>query len=86
MRSSTEIFCIDRRLSDLFKVFLTSDSNGFTIIVLSKVNSSVVGPDIFPTKFFSFVINEVKQMFISLGKVFIDENTFGGRFSRINIF
>ena len=63
-----------------------SDSNDFTIIGLSKVNSSIVGPDVFPTKSFSFVISEVKQLFIFFGKVFIDENTLGGRFSSISIF
>ena len=63
-----------------------SDSNDFTIIGLSKVNSSIVGPDVFPTKSFSFVISEVKQLFTFFGKVFIDENTLGGRFSSISIF
>jgi len=43
-----------------------SDSNGFTVIVLSKVNSSIVDPDVFPTKSFSFVISQVKQLFIFL--------------------
>ena len=63
-----------------------SDSNYFTVINLSKVNSSIVGPDVFPTKSFYFVINQVKQLFIFFGKVFIDENTLGGRFSSISIF
>ena len=36
-----------------------SDSNDFTIIGLSKVNSSIVGPDVFPTKSFSFVISVI---------------------------
>jgi len=44
-----------------------SDSNDFTIIGLSKVNSSIVGPDVFPIKSFSFVISEVKQLFIFFG-------------------
>jgi len=43
-----------------------SDSNGFIVISLSKVNSSIVGPDVFPTKYFSFVISQVKQLFIFL--------------------
>jgi len=43
-----------------------SDSNDFTVISWSKVNSSIVGPDVFPTKSFSFVISQVKQLFIFL--------------------
>ena len=41
-----------------------SDSNDFTLISLSKVNSSIVVPDVFPTKSFSLVISQVKQLFI----------------------
>jgi len=80
-RSSTEISGSDCWLFDLFKVFVISDSNGFTVIVLYKVNSSIVGPDIFPSKSFSSFIGQVKQVFVSFGNVFIDENTFSGRFS-----
>ena len=43
-----------------------SDSNDFTVISLYKVNSSIVGPDVFPTKSFSFAISQVKQLFIFL--------------------
>ena len=43
-----------------------SDSNDFTVISLSKVISSIVGPDVFPNKSFSFVISQVKQLFIFL--------------------
>jgi len=54
-----EISRVGRWLFDLLEVFYMSDSNDFTVISLSKVNSSVVGPDVFPTKSFSFVISQV---------------------------
>jgi len=63
-----------------------SDRNEFAVISLSEVNSSIVGPDVFPAKFFSFVISQVKQLFIFFSKVFINKNTLGGRFSSISIF
>jgi len=53
-------------LFDLFEVFFMSDSNGFIVTSLSEVNSSIVGPDVFPTKSLSFVISQVKQLFIFL--------------------
>jgi len=49
-----------------------SDSNDFTVIGLSKVNSSIVGPDVFPSKSFYFVISQVKQLFIFFGKVSVE--------------
>jgi len=39
------------------------DSNDFTIIGLSKVNSSIVGPDVFPTK--SFSVQYVQSLMVS---------------------
>jgi len=79
-RSSIEISRIDHRRFVVFKVFSTSDSNGFSVIALSTMNSSIVGPNVFPVKFFSFFISQVKQNLLLFCKVFIDENTFRGRF------
>jgi len=65
-RWSIEISRIGCWLFDLLDVFFMSDSNGSTVISLSKVNSSIVGPDVVLTKSFSFVISQVKQLFIFL--------------------
>ena len=58
-RSSTGISGGDRRLSDLFTVFFASDNNGLTVNVLSEMHDSIVCPNVFPTKYFSFVISKV---------------------------
>ena len=45
---------------DMFNVLFTSDSNNSAVIALSKKNSSIVGPNVFPVKLFSFFIGQGK--------------------------
>jgi len=40
----------------MFSVLFTSDSNDSAVPALSEKNSSIVDPNIFPVKFFSFFI------------------------------
>ena len=43
---------------DMSNVLFTSDSSNSAVIALSEKNSSIVGPNVSPVKFFSFFIGQ----------------------------
>jgi len=53
-RNLVGISRVVQRVFDMFNVLFTSDSNNSAVIALSEKNSSIVGPNVFPVKFFSF--------------------------------